>query len=198
MVQIDIIENDPRPILNLTLRRSTQEQLRDNVMDLPDEAFAELTELATFKKRPDRIDLLRRSNRIMRIAVRNRFQRALIGGDIPDFMIDELMHSLQIHGVDPLFSFFQMIDGRLQHAGFVRAREGCVKAIEVQFATMHDVRTSDQMQAELDKLRKDLDLLGLDSAEKFLNITETIAGHNMRVNKRLRAIEAARSYEVKP
>lgn len=125
-------------ILNLTQHSATPEQIAQGVVDLPDEARAELCALLTFDSLPTRDEIEERATAIADLAALESETehgcciRAMIGG--APFLMAALEGELRANGIKPLYAFSvrqsieqEQPDGSVRkinvfrHVGFVRA-----------------------------------------------------------------------------
>ena len=92
-----------RPILNLTQHMATSAQVKDGVVDLPEDLRAKVVELLTFEAVPSRKKLKLCAQEIAKIAYDLSAERVMIGG-APYFM-SALEAALIARGIQPLYSF---------------------------------------------------------------------------------------------
>ena len=96
-------------VLNLTTDDATEFQTYNEVVDLPDDAKSELSELLTFENSPSSFELQSRAEQIADIALEYRFisSNAMIAG-LPALM-RPLEMALEARGITPQYSFSERV-----------------------------------------------------------------------------------------
>lgn len=131
-------------IINLTQHAGSEEQKQAGLIDLPDEAKKELSELLTFSSLPSQEEIINRAIQITELALKEKVFifgggenngeniSVMIGGAL--YLMAPLERKLKEYGFTPIYAFSQresiektLPDGSVQktavfkHCGFVEA-----------------------------------------------------------------------------
>jgi len=94
-----------RGIVNLTQHKSTPEQQKEGVFDVPPRCDDKLKELLTFKEKPTYKEIAKRAEEISSLACECSpgAKKAMIGG--APYLMSSLEEALAKKGIEPLYAF---------------------------------------------------------------------------------------------
>lgn len=119
-------------ILNLTQHCATPDQIEAGVIDLKEVDRAILSDIITFEKLPNRLQIAAAVSMAVSLCARYDAEKAMIGG--APFLMEPMVTGLKKSGIQPIFAFskreskeIQKDDGTVEkvavfrHEGFVSA-----------------------------------------------------------------------------
>lgn len=119
-------------ILNLTQHRATPDQIEAGVIDLKEVDRAIFSDIITFKKLPNRLQIAAAVSMAVSLCARYYAEKAMIGG--APFLIEPMVTGLKKSSIQPVFAFSKRVskevvkdDGTVEkvsvfkHEGFMSA-----------------------------------------------------------------------------